>query len=111
MSEPISEYMTFEEKRVKSLIKGRVLETLEFPKIRDELVSMSRTPYGMEICMDLCPSNDEDYVRAHISLNSTCPRFRAGPTSGPDFPMLLQAEPYPWQSSLMLLPFSSASKL
>lgn len=66
MSETISEYMTFEEKRAKSLIKGRVLETLEFPKIRDELVSMSRTPYGMEICMDLCPSNDEEYVRTRL---------------------------------------------
>ena len=61
-----SEYLTFEEARQKSLIKGRVLETLEFPKIRDELISMSRTPYGREISIDLCPSTDEEYVRERL---------------------------------------------
>ena len=64
------EYTTFEENIRKSLIKGRVLDTLEFPKIRDELVSCARTPYGQVLCRDLCPSTDRELVSS--ALEDTC---------------------------------------
>ena len=57
------EYMTFDEQLDKRKIRGRVLETLEFTKIRDKVIAEARTAYGKKLCEEMTPCCDENYVR------------------------------------------------
>ena len=61
------EYMSFEESLERKKIRGRVLKTLEFNKIRDNVTARARTSYGRELCMDMAPCCDMDYVTSELS--------------------------------------------
>lgn len=61
------EYMSFEESLERKKIRGRVLKTLEFNKIRDNVTARARTSYGRELCMDMAPCCDMDYVKSELS--------------------------------------------
>lgn len=64
------EYMTFDEQLEKLKIHGRVLETLEFVKIREKIISKARTPYGRKLCEDMLPCTDKEYVRINLDWTS-----------------------------------------
>ncbi|MCR4777036.1 MAG: endonuclease MutS2 [Saccharofermentans sp.] len=49
------------------MIRGRVLETLEFNKIRDKVSSKARTAYGKKICADIAPCTDYGYVEENLA--------------------------------------------
>ncbi len=57
---------SFEEAADGYLLKGRVLDTLEFNKIKARLIDLARTPYGRESCDALFPSGDFDCVRERM---------------------------------------------
>ncbi len=59
--------MSFEESLERKKIRGRVLKTLEFNKIRDNVTARARTSYGRELCMDMAPCCDMDYVTSELS--------------------------------------------
>ena len=59
--------MSFEESLERKKIRGRVLKTLEFNKIRDNVTARARTSYGRELCMDMAPCCDMDYVKSELS--------------------------------------------
>ena len=61
------EYISFEESLERKKIRGRVLKTLEFNKIRDNVTARARTSYGRELCMDMAPCCDMDYVKSELS--------------------------------------------
>ena len=61
------EYISFEESLERKKIRGRVLKTLEFNKIRDNVTAKARTSYGRELCMDMAPCCDMDYVKSELS--------------------------------------------
>ena len=61
------EYMSFEESLERKKIRGRVLKTLEFNKIRDNVTARARTSYGRELCIDMAPCCDMDYVTSELS--------------------------------------------
>ena len=61
------EFLSFEESLEKKKIRGRVLNTLEFNKIRDSVAAKARTPYGRELCEDMAPCCDVDYVTRELS--------------------------------------------
>ncbi len=55
-------YRSFEEEADGYLIKGKVLDTLEFNKIKSRLIDLARSPYGKEVCDSLFPSGDYNTV-------------------------------------------------
>ena len=61
------EYMSFEDSLERKKIRGRVLNTLEFNKIRETVVSKARTTYGRELCESMAPCCDPDYVTKELS--------------------------------------------
>ena len=61
------EFMSFEDSLERKKIRGRVLNTLEFNKIREAVTARARTPYGRELCADMAPCCDFDYVTAELS--------------------------------------------
>ena len=64
------EYLTFDEQLEKLKIHGRVLETLEFVKIREKVTSKARTAYGKKLCEDMVPCTDYAYVEENLSWTS-----------------------------------------
>ena len=52
------EYMSFEDSLERKKIRGRVLNTLEFNKIREAVTAKARTQYGRELCADMADSPD-----------------------------------------------------
>ncbi|MCR4688754.1 MAG: endonuclease MutS2 [Saccharofermentans sp.] len=60
------EYLTFDESLEKRKIHGRVLETLEFVKIRDKISSHARTSYGKRLVSEILPCTDTEYVTANL---------------------------------------------
>lgn len=58
---------TFEEESARKRIKGRVLVTLEFDKIRQRLEECSRTVYGRELCVEITPTSDYDEVNEELT--------------------------------------------
>ena len=61
------EFMSFDESLERKKIRGRVLKTLEFNKIRDSVAAKARTSYGRELCSDMVPCCDIDYVTSELS--------------------------------------------
>ena len=61
------EFMSFEDSLERKKIRGRVLNTLEFNKIREAVTSKARTQYGRELCADMAPCCDVDYVTSELS--------------------------------------------
>ena len=61
------EFLSFEESLERKKIRGRVLKTLEFNKIRDSVSAKARTSYGRELCEDMAPCCDLDYVSKELS--------------------------------------------
>ena len=61
------EYLSFEDSLERKKIRGRVLNTLEFTKIREAVTSKARTQYGRELCSDMVPCCDLDYVSRELS--------------------------------------------
>ncbi len=61
------EFMSFDESLERKKIRGRVLKTLEFNKIRDSVAAKARTSYGRELCNDMVPCCDIDYVKSELS--------------------------------------------
>ena len=57
---------SFEEVADGYLLKGKVLDTLEFNKVKARLVELARSPYGKESCKALFPSGDYDCVRERM---------------------------------------------
>ena len=63
------EFLSFEESLERKKIRGRVLNTLEFTKIRDSVTSKARTSYGRELCRDMAPVCDIDHVTKELSCS------------------------------------------
>ena len=61
------EYLTTDEDLERRMIRGRVLQTLEFNKIRDKVTSKARTAYGKKLCEDMAPCTDYGYVEENLS--------------------------------------------
>ena len=61
------EYLTTDEELERRKIRGRVLATLEFNKIRDKVTSKARTAYGKKICADMAPCTDFGYVEENLA--------------------------------------------
>ena len=61
------EYLSFEDSLERKKIRGRVLNTLEFTKIREAVTSKARTQYGRELCSDMAPCCDAEYVASELS--------------------------------------------
>ncbi|NLW89184.1 MAG: endonuclease MutS2 [Clostridiaceae bacterium] len=55
-------YTSFEKAAQDARITGKVLETLEFNKIKSRLTSMAGSPFGRTVCEKLFPSSDFDSV-------------------------------------------------
>lgn len=66
-------YTTFEEEAEKRKIKGRVLDVLEFNKVKERLVSLTKTTYGHELALKAFPTTDPDVVKE--SLEDTYEAF------------------------------------
>lgn len=62
------EFLSFEESLERKKIRGRVLKTLEFNKIRDAVSDKARTAYGTELCRNIAPCCDLEYVTKELSL-------------------------------------------
>ena len=63
------EFLSFDESLERKRIRGRVLSTLEFTKIRDSVSAKARTSYGRELCNDMTPVCDVDYVTRELSCS------------------------------------------
>ena len=61
------EFMSFDESLERKKIRGRVLKTLEFNKIRDSVALKARTSYGRELLGDMVPCCDLEYVTNELS--------------------------------------------
>ena len=61
------EYLSFEDSLERKKIRGRVLNTLEFTKIREAVTAKARTQYGKELCSDMAPCCDAEYVASELS--------------------------------------------
>ncbi len=61
------EFLSFEDSLERKKIRGRVLMTLEFNKIRDAVTSKARTSYGRELCENMAPCCDAEYVTSELS--------------------------------------------
>ena len=61
------EYLTTDEELERRKIRGRVLSTLEFNKIRDKVISKARTAYGKKLCEDMVPCTDYAYVEENLA--------------------------------------------
>ncbi len=61
------EYLSFEDSLERKKIRGRVLNTLEFTKIREAVTAKARTQYGRELCSDMAPCCDAEYVASELS--------------------------------------------
>lgn len=81
----IGMYQSFEEAADRSLIKGKVLDTLEFNKIKSRLIEWARTPYGKEACGLVFPTGDYDTAQLRVKeTRDTLEYFeREGPFSIP----------------------------
>lgn len=64
------EYLTTDEELERRKIRGRVLSTLEFNKIRDKVTAKARTAYGKKICEDMAPCTDYAYVEENLAWTS-----------------------------------------
>ena len=62
------EFLSFEESLERKKIRGRVLNTLEFNKIRESVTSKARTSYGRELCADMAPCCDMEYVSSELGF-------------------------------------------
>lgn len=61
------EYLTTDEELERRMIRGRVLATLEFNKIRDKVTSKARTAYGKKLCEEMTPCTDYGYVEENLA--------------------------------------------
>ena len=61
------EYLTTDEELERRMIRGRVLQTLEFNKIRDKVTSKARTAYGKKLCENMAPCTDYAYVEENLA--------------------------------------------
>ena len=61
------EYLSFEDSLERKKIRGRVLNTLEFNKIRETVAAKARTAYGREMLEDMAPCCDLEYVTQELS--------------------------------------------
>ena len=61
------EFLSFEESLERKKIRGRVLNTLEFNKIRETVTTKARTSYGKELLSEMAPCCDIDYVTKELS--------------------------------------------
>ena len=59
-------YTTFEEELERKKIRGRVLSVLEFDKIKEKLVSFTRTSYGRSLASQTFPTTDYDTVKESL---------------------------------------------
>lgn len=66
-------YTTFEEEAERKKIRGRVLSVLEFDKVKDMLLELTRTSYGRSLASSLFPTTDPDVVKE--SLEDTYEAF------------------------------------
>ena len=64
------EFLSFEESLERKKIRGRVLNTLEFTKIRDSVSSKARTVRGRELIDDMVPVCDADYAASELSASA-----------------------------------------
>ena len=55
-------YFTFEEEARRNQIKGRVLITLEFDKIVNELIGYARTSFGKKLAAEIVPTTDSSLI-------------------------------------------------
>ena len=51
-------YTTFEEEAERKKIRGRVLTVLEFDKIKEKLLELTRTSYGRSLTSSAFPTTD-----------------------------------------------------
>ena len=61
------EYLTTDEDLERRMIRGRVLSTLEFTKIRDKVCAKARTAYGRKLCEEMVPCTDYRYVEENLA--------------------------------------------
>ena len=66
-------YTTFEEEAERKKIRGRVLSVLEFDKVKDMLLELTRTSYGRSLASSVFPTTDPDVVKE--SLEDTYEAF------------------------------------
>ena len=59
-------YTTFEEEAERKKIKGRVLSVLEFDKVKERLIELTRTSYGRSLASSVYPTTDPDFVRQSL---------------------------------------------
>lgn len=59
-------YTTFEAEAERKKIKGRVLSVLEFDKVKDKLLELTRTSYGRSLTSSVFPTTDPDVVRESL---------------------------------------------
>lgn len=59
-------YTTFEAEAEKRKIKGRVLSVLEFDKVKEKLLDLTRTSYGRSLASSVFPTTDPDVVRESL---------------------------------------------
>ncbi len=60
-------YFTFEEEARRNQIKGRVLITLEFDKIVNELIGYARTSFGKKLAAEIVPTTDSSLIVESLS--------------------------------------------
>ena len=66
-------YTTFEEEAERKKIRGRVLKVLEFDKVKDKLLELTRTSYGRSLASSVFPTTDPSVVKE--SLEDTYEAF------------------------------------
>ena len=66
-------YTTFEEEAERKKIRGRVISVLEFDKVKEQLLPLTRTSYGRSLASGLFPTTDRDAVKE--SLEDTYEAF------------------------------------
>ena len=66
-------YTTFEEEAERKKIRGRVLTVLEFDKIKEKLLELTRTSYGRSLTSSAFPTTDPEVVKE--SLEDTYEAF------------------------------------
>ncbi len=59
-------YTTFEAEAERKKIKGRVLSVLEFDKVKDKLLELTRTSYGRSLASSVYPTTAPDVVRESL---------------------------------------------
>ncbi len=59
-------YTTFEEEAERKKIRGRVLTVLEFDKVKEKLLELTRTSYGRSLTSSAFPTTDPDVVKESL---------------------------------------------